>query len=78
MTSTTQIIDGAIVITAHQPGFFQRITRITTDGRASCSAMKKYFRNPGHKYFEEITQSKAESILASNLQAENLTCWIRN
>ena len=74
-THITQIIDGTIVITTHQSGFFS-VLKIKTDGRASCSAQMHYFRNPGQKYFEGVTQSNAESILASNFQAENMTCSI--
>jgi hypothetical protein len=71
---TYKIINGAIVITSHQPGFFL-VTKIITDGRSSCSATVKYFRNPGHQYFEGITKTN-QSVLDSDIHAENLTCSI--
>jgi hypothetical protein len=36
----------------------------------------KYFRIPGHPYFEAVTTNGSESLLASNFQAENMTCSI--
>jgi hypothetical protein len=74
-TSTYQIINGAVVITSHQPGFFV-VTRIITDGRTACSATVKYFRNPGHKYFEAVTRNNSENLLATDFKAENMTCSI--
>ena len=74
-TTTYQIIGGAVVITNHNPGFYS-VLRITTDGRGTCSAAMKYFRNPGHQYFESVTMNGTESILASNFRGENMTCSI--
>jgi hypothetical protein len=72
-TSLIKIIGGAFVVTTHQPGFFI-VTRVKTDGHTACSATVKYFRNPGHQYFEWSNNS--ESFLASSFTAENMTCSI--
>lgn len=74
-TSITQIIGGAIVMTNHQRGFFD-VLKIKTDGRTSCSAQLKYFRNPGQQYFEAVAQGNGETILATDFRAENMTCSI--
>jgi hypothetical protein len=74
-TTSYQIIGGAVVITNHNQGYYS-VLRITTDGRGTCSAAIKYFRNPGHQYFEAITVNGTESLLASNFRAENTTCSI--
>jgi hypothetical protein len=75
MTSTLRIVGGAVVLTNHNPGF-SSVLRITTDGRATCSATMKYFRIPGHQYFEAVTMNRTETIMASNFTAENMTCSI--
>ena len=73
-TSIYQIVGGAVTVTTHQPGFFSAL-RIITDGRASCSATIRYFRNAGHPYFE-YTNSNNENVMASDFHAENMTCSI--
>jgi hypothetical protein len=75
MTSSMRIVGGAFVVTNHNPGF-SSVLRITTDGRATCSATMKYFRIPGHPYFEAVTTDGSVSLLASSFTAENMTCSI--
>lgn len=75
MTSTVRIVGGAFVVTNRNPGFYS-VLRLTTDGRTTCSATLKYFRTPGHQYFEAITTNGQERIMASNFTAENMTCSI--
>jgi hypothetical protein len=74
-TTTFHIVNGAFVVTTRHPGNFS-VLRIVTDGRTSCSATMTYFRNPGHQYFEATTMNQVESILASDFQAQNMTCSI--
>jgi hypothetical protein len=73
-TSKYQIVNGAVVITTHNPGFFH-VLKIVTDGRTSCSATRTYYRNPGHQFFEALT-GNGENVLATNFQAQNMTCSI--
>jgi hypothetical protein len=73
-TAVYRVVNGAIVITTHAPGYFS-VLRIKTNGRTECSATLEYFRNPGHQYIEAVSRTN-ESVLASNFQAENMTCSI--
>ena len=73
-TSKYQIVNGAVVITTHNPGFYH-VLKIVTDGRTSCSATRTYYRNPGHQYFEALT-GNGENVLATNFEAQNMTCSI--
>jgi hypothetical protein len=75
VTTAYQITNGAVVVTTHNPGYFH-VLRIITDGRTACSATRKYFRNPGHQYFEAVTMNGTETIMATNFTAENMTCSI--
>lgn len=71
-----RIINGAVVITTHNAGFFH-ILRITTDGRTACSATKKFYPNPGHQYLEGNTLDGSVHTSASNFSAANMTCSIQ-
>jgi len=74
MTSTMQIVGGAFVLTNHNPGF-SSVLKLTTDGRATCSATMKYFRIPGHQYYEALLLD-GTYMMATNFTAENMTCSI--
>jgi hypothetical protein len=75
-TFAYRIVNGAFVFTTHNVGYFH-VLKITTDGRATCSATKTFFRNPGQQYIEAETLDGKEHIMASKFTAENMTCSIR-